>query len=134
MDTGQTHAACATRASPERKGPFDGLADNVALLVDKTADSLWRVMNRPGPDGINWAEAGGFVSLEAYRRYLASAPDRLVTECRDLLWADHLLEPEEKALFDHVCAMADGLAMLRRAVAEGVALACGPKEFTSNHL
>jgi len=105
-----------------RKGPFDGLAANVAVLVDKTVESLWTVMNRPGPDGANWAEAGGFATVEDYRRWLAAEPDRLVAECRDLLWADHLLEPCEKALFGHVCAMAEGLAMLRRAVAEGVAL------------
>lgn len=111
-----------SRQADCHSSPLDGLGQGMAVLVDKAVDNLWTVMNRPAPDGTSWAEAGGFASLEDYRRHLAAKPSRLVAQCRDLLWADHLLDVREKALFTHLCAMADGLATARRAVSQGLAL------------
>lgn len=105
-----------------QQGSWGRLAAQVALLVDKAVDSLWNVMCRTGPDGTSWADASGFVSRDDYRRYLAAGPDRLMTECRDLLWADHFLKPDEKELLSHVCAMAEALGQLHQAVGKGVAL------------
>lgn len=98
-------------ARMKQKASLDGLGQRVRELVERSVETLWTVLRRPGPDGAGWAEADGFATLAEYRRHLAAEPGGLVAACRDLLWAAHLLEEEERRLLEAVVEVADGLTL-----------------------